>query len=175
MNIVRYLLNCLWNFLPLIVFLQTARQYAAFDTMKWLYAYEISSIVAAAHLMILFFRNGVVNRIVVGIDVYLLFGGFFTFFYQEEILLYLSGLQEAGLLFSIATVGLLSTLFSKRGFLGSDAVNSQSKKYSLYLLALAFFSALFSYRFIGRTLLAGAFPIIVPMAANKIWINSVDH
>ena len=174
MNVAKYAIKNIWNFFPLIAFLETARFYSEIGIMKWLYAYEISAMASIFHIIIMYATHQVINRIIIGIDVYMIFGGFFTFFYQEDVLSFLRMLHESGMILSITVVGIFSMIFTRNSFLGSITVNEQSKKYSYYLLIISMFSTIFSYCFSGNILLSGVIPIVLLTVINKMLINKVD-
>jgi len=173
MKILVNLARVLLQFLPLTVFLRVALLQGTPQTENWLLAFAWGGSVAVVQLALfaVFARAHPMNRLILGVDVYLILGGVAVFSNQIGLLQALRGLQESGIFLCLLLVGLVTTMASPAGFVGAPAVSGQhdTKVYSWILLGLAGVGALMSFVFRGQMVFSAAIPLIVLSLATRVF------
>src|SRR5579872_6687196 len=107
------------QFLPLVAFLWTAR-YFGFNDTGWMYAFYAGSIIAIIQSAIFAFYKIFFNRFLLAINLFLLGGGV-AFLTHSKILLNLySDYQQVMLFVAFIIVGVVTTFFTKAGFVGVE-------------------------------------------------------
>lgn len=155
---------------PLPVFLLYAAGIDQSITQNWQGPFVASSIVAILTMTILLYNKFVLNRLMIGINAYLILGsvGLFT---QPDLIHQVYGkFQASGMLACIIIVGVISLLISPAGFIG---VQSQDRKKvvktSLYLLLVAQTAFFVSWYFQGNKLSSEFIPFIALFSARSFW------
>jgi len=168
-NLARVLLQ----FFPLTVFLRVALLHGAPQTEDWLLAFAWGGGVAVVQLVlfVVFARARPMNRLMLGVNVYLILGGAAVLSNQIGLLQALRDLQESGIFLCLLLVGMGTTLASPAGFVGAPDVSGQRdvQVYSLILLGLAGAGMLASFVFRGQMVFSAAIPLIVLSLATRVF------
>lgn len=104
-------------------------------------AFELAGLLAVIVLGMEYKKGMVLDRLMVGLNCYLLIGAVGHLFSSERIIAWYARSYGGPLFFCIAMVGLFSTLFTKAGFMGTVIGNKQARKYGSFLLLAASFVA----------------------------------
>jgi hypothetical protein len=137
--------------------------------VNWKLAFIIGGCLAVIEKSLLFANRFPLDRILLGTDVFLIIGGLGYLFSLQLILnIYLS-LFHATLFASLLIVGVLTTFFTERGFIGvNHHQRYQVLLFSLFLLGAGVAAFLVSYIFRGDYMLAGVLPFTGMLVVN--WI-----
>lgn len=152
----------LLQFFPLAVFLLVARSHN-FTGNAWYYAFQLGAIAALIETGILLFLVGhQLNRLMCGINLYLVVGGLSILFNISIMLNFLDSLREAGVIFFIGLVCVLATLFTRTGVFETTFSNKNlEKNFSLFFLVAIAVTFVWSYFHRGDTLMGGFIPILI--------------
>lgn len=127
----------------------------------WLSTYVISSTVAVITTSIVIRNKISLNRLFVGINLYL-FSGAFALMMDLSWLNQLYGKMEASAMLAwIVIVGVFSIVLSPEGFIGVKSLNHKKiTLFSIYLLLVALTAFAFSYYFQGNKLCSEIIPFV---------------
>lgn len=173
MQILKYTVNNILDFLPLFIFLQISGRDSVVGVLSWMLAFEITAVVSLVHIAILIFRKRIANRVALGIDLYFLIMGITSYFSIGSILLFFKEAKEFGMLIPICVVGVVTTFFSKNGFVGYSCDSKNVRLYSIYLLGVAAVASIISFIFIGNPVFSGVLPICLLIISNKILLGQL--
>ncbi len=169
LNMGRFLLQ----FFPLTVFLKVAFLNGTPQTAEWLNAFIWGGSAAIIQLTLssLFSQGYPLNRIILGVNVYLILGGMSVFTNQIELLEILNNLKESGIFLCILIVGVFTTIASKAGFVGAFEISMRRdiRRYSMWLIVIAFFAVTASFWFRGQMIISAAMPLIVLSVATRLF------
>jgi hypothetical protein len=144
----------------------------------WLNAFLAGGVIAGLRLGFAsaLSRGRPQNRLILGVNVYLIIGGVSVFAKQLSVLQVLNDLRESGVFLCILTVGVITALGSKAGFVGekSRAEQSRAKRYSLWLIGFAFAATAASFYFKGNLMLSAVIPLLALVIVNKILKNRLQ-
>ena len=129
------------NLLPLIAFMAYARAYGM-TQQSWTGAFEFAGLLAVGVIAVLWQQGVTLNRIMLGVNCFFIVGGLGFLFNNSEILEWYSATKGGPFFGCIAMVGLLSTLFTKAGFIGVASKNKRAIQYASFLLLAVTFCAL---------------------------------
>jgi len=139
--------------------------------LDWLYAFMWGGGAAIFQLALfgLFARGYPLNRLILGVNLYLMLGGGAVLSSQMTLLEMLNDLKESSIFLCLLIVGIVTTVASKAGFVGVVQTPRQRdvKRYSLYLLGLTFAALAASFWFRGQITLSAAIPLIVLSVATR--------
>ena len=161
----------LLQFFPLTIFLMIALQHGTPQPADWLNAFVWGGSMAILQFALLLSGKNPLNRIVLGVNLYLIFAGIAAFTGLGVLLKILDDLKESAVFLSILAVGICTTITSKFGFVGTVEIASPKsvKTYSLLLLLLAFMAVVASFWFKGALLFSAAIPLICMSVANRLF------
>lgn len=146
---------------PLSVFLLYIRNIDADIPQNWEAPYIVSGLVAIAVTASFLYKKRMLNRIFLGINIYLVSGGVAFITHQWWLNRIYGDLQASGLLLWIIIAGIVTALFSPKGFIGVDSSDKKSiKKYSYYLLLFSVGAFTISFGFRDNRLLSEIVPFI---------------
>ncbi len=129
------------HLLPVAVFMFYARAYGM-NERAWVGAFELGGVVAALVIALLWHHNVIMDRIMLGLNIFLMLGGA-GFLGGIDTILDWYSMSKGGPLFScIAAIGLITTFCSPRGFVGVLAKKKGAVNYASFLLLAATFIAL---------------------------------
>ncbi len=167
-------LYSLIQFLPLTLFILTARYYGS-TVSAWAWAFQVGAIAAVVQLAILLpFLKTRLNRLIGGINLFLIIGGLGFFFNINFILNFMGQLRESGVILSVGIVCILATLFTHRGVFESSASrNNLEKRYSCYFILAVAIAFIWSYLNQGNTLFAGIIPLVSLVFLKNILQNQL--
>lgn len=127
-------------YVPLVAFILYAWAYGMTD-QAWLGAFELGGLLALIVTGMQLKEGVILDRIMLGLNVFLIVGAIGFLFDVGAILEWYSVSRGGPLFGSIAMVGLIATLFTKAGFIGVIKRDKQAQKYASFLLLAATFVA----------------------------------
>ncbi len=155
--------------IPLPIFLIYAGLIDQSIPQNWQGPYLTSSIAALLTTTLLILNRVPLNRLIIGINVYLITGSFILLTEQVWLNQLYGKMEAAGMLAVIIIVGVVSLLLSPAGFIG---IKSQDRKkviiFSLYLLVVAQVAFLFSFYFQGNKIYSEYVPFLALFAIQGI-------
>jgi hypothetical protein len=130
--IVAYLLG----FIALAVFAWLAFGRGTPTEATWRFAFEVAGALAVAELLVLIFAlKKPANRLIIAANIYLALGGLAFVFSQEWFLRRYEQLGLNAILLLMLLIGVLSTSFSKAGFVGVVGSPVRTRQASYILLS----------------------------------------
>ena len=151
----------LLQFFPLTVFLKVAFLNGKPQAADWLNAFIWggSAAILQLALSIFFSRGHTLNRIILGVNWYLIIGGFAVIANQLAFLEVLNNLKESGIFLYLLMVGIYTTFASKAGFVGAVEISIQRniRNYSIWLIILTCAAVAASFWFRGQMIISAAF------------------
>jgi hypothetical protein len=121
------------NLLPIMGFMWYMR-FAGMNEMAWPQAFIFSGLIALGVVIILVHNKVIMNRLRLGVNLFLIIGGLAFLFHNEALLKWYASTKGGPFFGCIAIVGLLTTLFTPSGFLGNPAKNRYAIRYGSLLL-----------------------------------------
>jgi hypothetical protein len=161
--IIEYLLG----FIALVVFVTYAYANGLPTNARWEAAFKLGAVLAAVEITVLYQRKPPMNRLILGGNIWLLAGGLAFVVGQESFLRAYERLGEVSVFVSILAVGILSTAFSKKGFVGIEAPRKAVITYSLWLIAGAIAALCMAVYFKGDVKLAAVLPLTALAFLNR--------
>lgn len=158
----RYFLRGTLAFLPAVVFLRFAQWRGPVSDDRWLLAFKVALPFAALHLLYAACRRTPANRLVTATNAYLLAGGVMAWAQAYGALQIYAVLRESAVMVFVVLTGVLTTAFSRAGFVGATAGTVQQVRHmSLWLLLAALPALGVSWQFRGNPLLAAVLPLML--------------
>ncbi len=146
---------------PLIVFLISVSFIDKSIPMNWEGPFVLSGFVALAVILVFLYRKLLLNRIFLGINLYLFSGGLAFITHQWWLNQIYDSLQASGVLIWVIGIGVISTLISSKGFIGVESPDKKTiKKYSFFLLAASAIAFALSFGFQGNRILSESIPFV---------------
>ena len=165
------------EYLPLTVFLVIGFWGGSEEVSRWQVAWKTSGALALMWLIYNSREISSLNRIFLGVNVYLVVGGILAWLVLGRWLEIYGGLLRGVSLFVIlGLVGLLTTLFSERGYLNLTGVKKATVvKYSWILLGITIISGVMSWVFRGSYLLEGTIPFLLVYLSSVVLANRAKN
>ena len=129
------------QFMPVFGFIRYMRLQDT-PAEAWHTAFTFGGLLAAGAIVICVQQRIVMNRIYLGANAYLMLGASAFLFDMPTVLKWYSSSQGGPFFTMIAIIGLLTTLFTKTGFVGKKGLNKDAVRYGSFLLLAATFMAL---------------------------------
>ena len=149
------------QFVPLSVFAAYANLTGSPSPQRWLEAFAIGTALVVVRFGIMRWRRIQINPLILGTDLYLLFGLIACLSGHPWLTDPLASARETGVLIAIFCIGLISTVYSQRGFvLAEGRPRREVVRASLMLLLIAAVGIIASYVFRGHTLYSAVLPIV---------------
>ena len=161
--IIEYLLG----FIALAVFVAYAYANGLPTVARWESAFKLGAVLAALEITILSFRKAPMNRLILGGNIWLLAGGLAFILGQESFLRVYERLGEVSVFVSILAVGIMSTVFSRNGFVGVEAPRQAVITQSLWLIAAVIAALCMAVFFKGDVKLAAVLPLTALAFLNR--------
>jgi hypothetical protein len=161
--IIEYLLG----FIALVVFVTYAYANGLPTNARWETAFKLGAALAAVEIAVLYLRKPPMNRLILGGNIWLLAGGLAFVVGQESFLRAYERLGEVSVFVSILAVGILSTLFSKNGFIGVQTERRALLAPSLWLLLGVVAALCVAIYFKGDVKLAAVLPLTALAFLNR--------
>ena len=111
-------LRILVQFLPLSFFSSYGFWLENTSNDRWLEAFQLAAVLAVFQLSYFYLNKIIMSRLVLSANTYLILGGSAAFFQQWWFLQLYAELQETAIFIIMLMLALLSTRFSKQGFIG---------------------------------------------------------
>ena len=124
------------RFLPLASFLLYEKAYGMGGEL-WQDAFILAGFCTVFILMFFFNQNMMLDHLMLGVNAFFLLGAFGFLFHCTTILEWYNASMGAPFFGCIAVVGLLTTLFTKAGFIGVKHKSNQAIQYASFLLFAA--------------------------------------
>lgn len=157
------------QFLPLSAFASYAYADVAPTPRRWLEAFAIGSALALTRLVFMRRRNIDVNPLILGTDLYLVFGLVACLSGHLRLTGALASLQATGFFVAILVIGVASTIWSTRGFVSAKSSDRTTViKASVVLLIITLGATVVSYYFRGNTSYSGVLPIITVALSQRL-------
>jgi len=167
------------KFVPLSIFLRVAFWNGRPQTEDWLSAFLWAGGAAALQLLLLiiFRREIPLDRMILGVDVYLIIGGTFVVSGEADLLKLLYMLKESGVSLCVLFVGIFTTFLTPSGFVGVLGKNNahEVKFYSIILLLIACIAVLVSFLFRGNMLFSAIVPLIFLSISMHLFKRRLNH
>jgi len=155
--------------IPLPIFLIYAELIDQSISQDWQGPYFTSSIAVLLTTTFLIWNKILLNRLIIGINVYLIVGSFGLLTEQVWLNQLYGNMGAAGMLAVIIIVGVVSLALSPEGFIGSTSHDRKTViMFSLYLLVVAQVAFLCSYYFQGNKMYSEYVPFMVLFAVQGI-------
>ncbi len=146
---------------PLIVFLISVSFIDTTVPMNWQGPFVLSGSVALSVILIFLYKKLLLNRIFLGINLYLFSGGLAFITHQWWLNRIYDSLQASGILIWVIGVGVITTLISPKGFIGIESPEKNNmKKYSFFLLTASVIAFAVSFGFQGNRILSESIPFV---------------
>ena len=160
------------KFVPILACLILANIKSSSD---WSLGFIVGGILAIIQLVFYTIKSKLINRIIIGVDIYLIIAGLAVITHWSFLLARLNSLREAGVIISILLVGVYTTMFSRSGFIGSDKYERPEKieLYSVILLYIASIALGISFVFRNSRILSMVLPMIVLIAADRVLLKKL--
>ena len=156
-------------YIPLAVFLTIGYWGGEDGVEKWQFAWRISSLLAVTAIYLSRKNLYSIDRIFLGVNIFLLVGGALSWLSIGEWLeVYGGTLRGVSLFVTLAVVGSVYTMFNARGFLNVERRSRASVQYSWILVAVALVAAGISWTYRGDRLLEGTIPFIMVYVASIV-------
>ncbi len=154
--------------LPLSIFLLFLRFFDTAIAQSWKAAFIGGSLAAVITILYGFHEKMIFNRVLLGINLYLISGGIAVITHQWWLNTLYHDLQASGILVWVFFVGLVSLGLSPRGFIGVDDPDRKKvKQLSLYLLLVSAVALLISFGFRGNRVLSEVIPFVILFIAGS--------
>ncbi len=161
--VIEYLLG----FIALAVFVAYAYANGTPTVARWEAAFKLGAVLAALEIAVLSFRKAPMNRLILGGNIWLLAGGLAFLAGQESFLRVYERLGEVSVFIAILTVGILTTAFSKNGFVGVEGASRAVIAQSLWLIAGVVAALCMAIYFKGNVKLAAVLPLTALAFLNR--------
>ncbi len=161
-------LEYLLGFIALALFAYLAFGRGPSTDESFVFAFKVSSLVAAVELGLLLARQSPANRLIVGANLWLIAGGVAAFLQQWWWLRVYQQFGEASLFAAIFLVGVYFTLSSPTGFIAKQGPKPIVRRASLVLLAAVVAALLVAIYFRGNVKFAAVLPIIALSWLNRL-------
>jgi len=147
--------------LPLALFLLYIRQIDTELPTEWQGPFVAGGIAALGVILLFLHRKQVFNRLLLGINLYLISGGLAFITHQWWLNRIYCQLQASGMLLWIIATGIASLLISSRGFIGVDSPDAGGiRTCSFYLLLVSILAFALSFGFRGNPMLSETVPFL---------------
>jgi len=147
--------------IPLSAFLLYIRNIDTEIPQNWEAPFIISGLMVLIVIIFFLYRKILFNRILLGINIYLLCGGMAFITHQWWLNRLYDTLQASGMLLLIIITGILSIFLSSKGFIGANSPDKKNvKRFSVYLLLCSVFAFAISFGFRGSRILSELVPFI---------------
>lgn len=161
------------EFIPIVAFGLVVRLTSE-NGVNWKLAFIVGACFAVFEKTLLVAKRFPLDRLLLGVDMFLIVGGVGFLFNIPLILDVYERLIQATLFAFLLAVGILTTFLTERGFVGiKHHERGRVVIYSLYLLGAGVVAFLVSLAFRGNYLLAGILPFTGMIVANRMLIKKL--
>jgi hypothetical protein len=161
-------LEYLAGFIALVVFASLAFGRGSPTDESFVFAFKVSSVLAALELAFLLARRTPANRLILGANLWLIAGGAAAFLEQWWWLRIYQQFGEASLFSAMLLVGVISTLRSPSGFIANLGPRGAVRRSSLMLLACVAAALFVAIHFRGDVKYAAVIPVIALSWLNRL-------
>jgi len=150
------------QFLPLSLFSTYGFWQNQATNERWIEAFQLTALLGLLQLVIMLFQQKPVNRLILAVNLYLIFGGIAAFFHQWWYLEIYQSLQESAIFVFMLIVGLITTLVTPSGYIAANHLRQIDHRWASWLLFIASIFALFNaHTFQGQIIYSAVIPIIL--------------
>ncbi|MDO5650659.1 MAG: hypothetical protein Q4G13_00790 [Moraxella sp.] len=175
----------LLQFFPLTIFLKVAFLHGQPQATDWLNAFVWGGSAAVLQLVfsMLIAQGKPLNRIMLGVNWYLIVGAAAVMSNQTALLALFNNLKESGIFLCLLMVGICTTFGSKAGFVGVPAtaeafetsVRRDIRTYSIWLIVIACIGLVLSFCFRGQIIISAAAPLVFLSVAIRLLQRHLQH
>lgn len=145
--------------LPILAFVFYLKNMNPQSLQSWQALFMASGLASSTVIIFYLYRKWVFNRLLLGLNLYLIIGAFAFVFNQTWLYQTYESLQASGMLLSIAITGFVSITLTQRGFIGVLCANSKIVRiFSVYLWICALLAFVLSYCYKDSALLSETIP-----------------
>ena len=146
---------------PLTIFIYFVRNIDTQIPMNWRVPFIVCGMTALLITLVFIYKKIVLNRIFLGINIYLYSGAIAFITHQWWLNETYGHFQASGMIVWIIIIGVISTLLSPHGFVGADSSDRKRvRKLSIYLIMVSLCAFALSYAFRGNRLLSEIIPFV---------------
>lgn len=157
----------LLSFVPIFVFLAYARikQFLGSCTVAWQEPFYIGALLAMVLTTLQYYSGIIIDRLMLGANLFLIASAFFFLFQINPCLSFLGAYKGPSFIVAVLLVGIISTFFTRYGFIGCTGDRSKVKHASLLLLVATLFALAWACIFNSHGLLISA---VIPFVALRL-------
>ena len=158
--------------IPLPIFVIYIRLIDTAILENWKSPFVVSGLVALIVILSFFYKKIVFNRILLGVNLYLISGGLAFIMHQWWLIGIYNQLQASGMILWIIATGIITIFLSPKGFIGVDSSDRNSiKKYSNYLLFFSVIAFTVSFGLRGNILFSELVPFTCLFLLQRLFKN----
>lgn len=154
--------------LPLAVFLIYMAVIDPRAQAEWRTPYYAATSLALVGTVLLLRAGATLNRVYLGIALYFVSGSIALLTRWPWLNAEYGRLEGTAMLFWVLATGLYCTLFTARGFIGSDAPASAVRRASWLLVSITVIATAVSLAFVGQRLYSSFLPFIAVFVAHGV-------
>ena len=145
--------------IPILIFGVSLKSMDPQTLQNWQTLFLVSGLAASVVIIFYLYRKWVFNRLLLGLNLYLITGALAFILKQAWLYQTYEMLQASGMLLSIVITGSVTMAITQSGFIGIISANSKIiKMFSVYLLICSLLAFVLSYYFRGNALLSETIP-----------------
>jgi hypothetical protein len=142
---------------------------------RWVNAFEISALIGFVQIVVFSFQSKVVNRLVLGGNIYLMVGGVCALLHLWGVFKLYNALQESAIIICMLIVGIFTTFFTSSGFIAVEGKSkSETRLYSYYLFLGTLIVLLCSVVFQGKILYSMVIPIAGLLFLYRFLVSKLE-
>lgn len=159
--------------IPLSIFVIYIRFIDTAILENWKSPFIVSGLAALIVIISFFYRKIILNRILLGVNLYLISGGLAFSTHQRWLSEIYNQLQASGMILWIIATAIATIFLSPKGFIGIDSSDTNSiKKYSNYLLLSCVIAFAVSFGLRGNRLFSGIVPFTCLFLLQRLFKNN---
>ena len=166
----------LLSFVPIFVFLAYARikQFLGSCTVAWQEPFYIGASLAIVLTTLQYYSGMIIDRLMLGANLFLIASASFFLFQINPCVSFLGAYKGPSFIVAVLLVGIVSTLFTRYGFIGCTGDQSKITHASLLLLIATLFALTWAFIFNSDGLLVSAvLPFIALRLLSEYLKNSI--
>lgn len=157
----------LLSFIPILVFVIYARvkELLGSCNVGWQEPFYIGALLAIVLTTLQYYSGLILDRLMMGANLFLVASAFFFLFQINPCLSFLGSYKGPSFMIAVLLVGIISTFFTRHGFVGCTGDQTKIKHASLLLLVATLASVAWAFIFNHQGLLISA---IAPFIALRV-------
>lgn len=156
-----------FQFLPITAFVLVARA-KGFTVEGWKAGFLVGEALAVLEMIVFLSLKLPIHRLLLGVNLYLVVGSMAFTFSLEPLLTLYGNLRESALFGMIAVIGVVSTLFSPKGFIEvAHPDRARVRRFSWMLVGVSIVSLTVSFLYRSNVWLAGTLPFVLLLVSRR--------